>query len=238
MVSSQVTTPSQIFSPASVDDEYYRYNSLEQALQYNKAKDAGDIDTATRIMASTDPYEIMKMGSKVSVTAKWKKSETKLVYELLKSKFEPDHMSKLLLNTGDNNMYELTYNKVYGSGHHLGNAYTLTKDKVVGGNLLGLLLEKVRAEIKDEQDVEEEEEDLEQAENDDNPWEVPPPPQQDNDRIEQDAKVPDAVVQDEQPAAATAKATDNVPDIPNTNPDQATTSAKTIINTFDPKNVV
>ena len=145
-----VHNPLSNLFPCAVEHGHYEYKSVEQALQYLKAKGAGDTDAAIKILQSKDPYEMMKIGAKVDVADDWKKGETKLVYSLLMSKFEDPVHRKLLLATKQKNLYELTYHKTYGCGHHLGNAHKLTKDKVVGGNLLGLLLEKARGEIRDE----------------------------------------------------------------------------------------
>ena len=140
---------SNLFS-CKVDDDDHTYNSVEQALQFNKAKACGNREAGEQIMASNDPYFIMKVGSSLNPPAEWKKDETKKVYSYLRSKFNDHTVRGYLLKTKKNHLYELTYHKTYGTGHHLGNAHKLTQNTVVGGNVLGTHLEKLRKEIRDQ----------------------------------------------------------------------------------------
>ena len=182
--------------PCEVWYKNMEYTSTEQAYQHDKATTAGNAQAATDIMAAEDPYVIMKLGADVKPTQEWNKGATKLMYKLVSSKFQPVHMRDILLKTGKNRLYELTYDKTYGAGRHLGNARNLCHDNTTGGNILGLLLEKVRAECKLEnnQAMEPGAEPVDTTGDQDvsNPWDirihVPEAPQQpdDDDKDEDD----------------------------------------------------
>ena len=115
------------------------YICVEQAYQHDKATTANDAQAATDIMAAEDPYVMMKLGADVTPTQEWNKGATKLMLNLIKSKFQPAHMREILMKTGKNRLYELTYDKTYGTGRHLGNAKNLSHENTTGGkNMLGL----------------------------------------------------------------------------------------------------
>ena len=133
--------------PCKILHKNGEYSSVEQALQYDKALSGENKNIAESILKTHNPYEIMELGKGVTPRKDWNKGATKLVYELLQGKFSDDKMADILAKTGEVHLYECTFHPVYGVGRHLGNAHSLTFEKIKGGNMLGRLLEKVRSEV-------------------------------------------------------------------------------------------
>ena len=155
--------------PCEIEYEGAQFNSVEQAFQFEKARICGDKKAQERVMALSCPYAIMSEGKKVKDTAKWAKVTEQALYKLNCIKFTPEDMRDHLQSTKDLYMYEASFHPVWGAGYHLGQTELCTQKNLIGENLHGRILEKIRKEQRKEMaqnNEEEAEDDKSQNEND------------------------------------------------------------------------
>ena len=126
------------------------YICSEQFIQAQKAKIFNDDATQAKIMRETSPYEMKKLGGKVAnfVEHIWLKESERVATEACLAKFsQNDHLKVCLLETGQKNLVEASWDKHWGAGLALDHNSILT-GPWTGNNLLGKVLMRVREQLK------------------------------------------------------------------------------------------
>ncbi|MCL4134722.1 UNVERIFIED_CONTAM: hypothetical protein GTU68_023988 [Idotea baltica] len=120
-------------------------------MMYYKAKLFDDFEMMEKIMETTSPARVKKLGRKVKGFDEeiWRKNRRKIVEKVLLHKFKQnkDILVKLLSTKGSK-LYEASpYDKIWGIGLVESNARLMDKSRWPGENLLGELLMKVRSKL-------------------------------------------------------------------------------------------
>ncbi len=137
-------------STFTVDD--ITYNCGEQFMMYQKALVFGDTKIAEQILKTHSPKLQKVFGRKVSNfdPVVWDSVCVEIVYQGLLAKFlqNPD-LKQILLNTGDKIIAEASpYDKIWGIGLSEYDSLALNQATWQGKNYLGIVLMKVREEIR------------------------------------------------------------------------------------------
>ena len=128
------------------------YTSMEQYMMYMKAITFDDIETAGKILNTTDVATIKTLGRQVRNynDSIWAGMRQIIVYEGLKAKFSQNStLREMLLNTGSSILAECAVkDKIWGIGLSMSdpNRFNITNWK--GSNLLGYSLMLVRFYLK------------------------------------------------------------------------------------------
>lgn len=130
------------------------YNCVEQAFMAAKAKQAGDTETLDLVMATSDCKEQKRLGraTKNFVSEAWDDIKFDSVYRACLAKFDqnPD-IKQQLLATGNLILAEAAdYDTVWGIGLAADHPDATNPSKWKGTNLLGQILMKVRANLKND----------------------------------------------------------------------------------------
>lgn len=140
------------FYPArfKVGDEEYLF--AEQYMMSQKAKLFGDNETYKKIMSSTNPFDIKKLGREVKNFDPdvWDKHKTDIVYTANINKFyQNKELKDFLLSTGDAILVEASpYDRIWGIGMYENDPQIGDPREWAGENLLGFILTEVREELK------------------------------------------------------------------------------------------
>lgn len=126
-------------SPIYVDS--IRYPTVEHAYQAYKSL---DIETRKRIAILPTPGQAKRAGKGLVLREDWEEIKFSVMYCLLKKKFKDPILRKRLLETGDEILIEGNTwgDKIWGCVKENG--------EWVGSNKLGLLLMRVRREIRED----------------------------------------------------------------------------------------
>ena len=156
-----VSTPSEngytfFFSEASPLSNFYHakfvidekvYVCSEQYLMEKKAVIAGDEDSATKIMAASDPYTHKALGREIKNfdEKQWLSHVPHILKKGLLAKFEQnEHLKQFLIDTGDTKLFECNKNdKVWSCGLNINDNNRGNPKKWTGKNWLGQLLEDI-----------------------------------------------------------------------------------------------
>jgi ribA/ribD-fused uncharacterized protein len=125
------------FHPSRIKDENgITYETVEHAFQAAKTLDAAQ---ARRVRDAKTPGEAKRLGKKVDLRPDWEKIKDDIMLKFLRLKFTKcPNFKKALLNTGEEYLEETnTWGDTYWG-----------VCKGVGKNMLGILLMKVRDELK------------------------------------------------------------------------------------------
>jgi ribA/ribD-fused uncharacterized protein len=132
-----------------VDDVLF-YNS-EQYMMHQKALVCGDFDSAKVILLHTKPDKVKALGRKIAPydDKAWSAARFNAVYDGCLAKFHQNPaLARVLLATEGLELVEASpYDKVWGIGMAANDTRATNKSQWQGENLLGLVLEKVRAEL-------------------------------------------------------------------------------------------
>lgn len=128
------------FWPAKVHFGTWEYPTVEHAYQAAKTM---DLDDRKRIQEARSPGEAKRMGRAVHLRSGWEFMKVRMMYDLVREKFEPADLRKLLEDTDDQMLIEGNdWNdtfwgkiKVYGTEGETGYR---------GENYLGRILMNVR----------------------------------------------------------------------------------------------
>ena len=134
---------------SSADERQFRL--VEQWMMWKKARRYGDEEAALRIMATSDPAEMKRIGRQVKNYdhRDWCNVRYDIVLRGVKAKFMQNHsMLGSLLDTNDQILAEAaTYDRVWGIGLHRTDPDTQDPKKWKGLNLLGKALMETRDEL-------------------------------------------------------------------------------------------
>lgn len=125
---------------------------MEQCMMWGKALTFQDEETARKILESSDPQQIKKLGRQVKNfdEAVWNEIKHSLILNGNYSKFtQNEALRHFLLSTGDSVLVEASpYDCIWGVGLDAGNPDVRDPRKWKGQNLLGFALMEVRDEIR------------------------------------------------------------------------------------------
>lgn len=128
------------------------FNCAEQYMMFKKAVFFTDEITAEKIIASSNPSEIKKLGREVrSFDEKlWDLVKTDIVYDGNLLKFSQNTSLKhLLLQTGDLYLVEASPNdRIWGNGLSIADTRTTPMGLWPGRNLLGNILMNIRGVLE------------------------------------------------------------------------------------------
>lgn len=126
------------------------YQSTEQYMMAEKARLFNDPETEERIMKTTSPSKIKKLGKEVKGfdSKIWDERKFEIVCKgnLEKFRQNPDLLSRLL-ETGDSIIVEASRDTIWGIGHTAKEAKTIPPERW-GENLLGKALMWVREQLR------------------------------------------------------------------------------------------
>lgn len=136
-----------------VEFEYkgYKVTSSEQAFMLEKAL-MFDKSMVERILSTTNPAEIKKLGRKVKNfdEKKWNEVRYDIMVDILCAKFSIEPLKTELLNTGIEFIVEASpTDKIWGAGLALGDPRLNYAKYYPGRNLLGHALMDARARLGD-----------------------------------------------------------------------------------------
>lgn len=132
------------FSHSTIMYEGIEYPTIEHAFQAAKTF---DVKQRQQIANLKTPGEAKRAGRREVVLRKdWEEVKDGIMYELLKEKFKNPELKSKLLDTGDEFLEEGTM----WHDNYWGNCYCEKCKDIVGKNILGKLLMKVRDELKNE----------------------------------------------------------------------------------------
>ena len=136
-----------------VEFEYkgYKVTSSEQAFMLEKAL-MFDKSMVERVLSTTNPAEIKKLGRKVKNfdEKKWNEVRYDIMVDILCAKFSTEPLKTELLNTGIEFIVEASpTDKIWGAGLALGDPRLNYAKYYPGRNLLGHALMDARARLGD-----------------------------------------------------------------------------------------
>ena len=104
---------------------------------------------ADKILTITNPFELKKMGkTELHSAAKWESTHEKVLFDLMKSKFEQNKsLSDKLCNTGDLVLYEAVKDRKFGVGFNLRDCDKIT-NTCPGLNKTGQALMSIRSTLR------------------------------------------------------------------------------------------
>lgn len=127
------------------------FNCCEQYMMYHKAKLFGDLKTANKILASSDPLEQKRLGRIVANFNErvWNAHKEKIVYQGNFLKFsQNERLKEYLLSTGNNIIVEANkYDRIWGIGMYADDK-NLLRTELWGKNLLGKAIMQVRENLQ------------------------------------------------------------------------------------------
>ena len=130
--------------------EGIEYTTVEHAYQCAKARFAGDLNQAQKIIDTKDPYTAPKLGKAIHVP-EWTPRREEVLKHLMKDKFTPNRqLQQYLLETGSD--AECTVDPYWGSGCQI-DSKQLVNRSFPGQNIMGGLLQEVRTDIRDALEV-------------------------------------------------------------------------------------
>ena len=125
-----------------------RFLSSEGAFQYSRALVSGHEKVAQLIKAERRPYKVKRLANDITINQDWEDIEESVMREILLIKFTSvPYCKQFLINTGNTKLFEGTGDRKWGSGIPLAKADQITL-KNPGKNLLGVILESIREEIR------------------------------------------------------------------------------------------
>lgn len=142
-----------VWAPSPIELHGHRFASVGQYLVHAKAMTFGDEATAMRVFALDDPSYLRNLSRQVTPfdEGRWAGSRVGLAREALRAKFEQDEgLAAFLRATGDATIGAcLGDDALWGTGVAAGSPDAAMPLAWSGRNLLGRLLEEVRAGLPD-----------------------------------------------------------------------------------------
>lgn len=129
----------------------------EQAVMYRKAMLFGAKGIAKRILKASHPNECKQLGRSRDIPFEnnvWDKNKERIYREVLYDKFQLPPLKKEMLETGDRMFVEASpYDKIWGIGMRENHPDVTDPTKWRGLNLLGKVLDDVKKQIKEEENI-------------------------------------------------------------------------------------
>lgn len=145
---SEMSPYSNHYQSRFTDDQGQTFESVEQAFQFRKAMAHGKSQIANKILATRNLQEIHKLAKQLPTNKKWSDSELNTMQNLVTHKLtQNSYIRNLLLASGNAEFHKATGNKKWGTGAEL-SSKALMNGAWEGRDLLGQVLEKVRATLK------------------------------------------------------------------------------------------
>ena len=144
-------SPFSNFKTAPFYKDNQRYFCNEQYIQSKKAQMFNDDDADDKIMRSTNPYEIKKIGGFVKnfIRQKWEQEAKRIASEACMCKFSQNlDLLDILLETGQKKIGEASKDPLWGIGKSLEDPGVLDCTNWPGENILGNVLMYVREQLK------------------------------------------------------------------------------------------
>lgn len=137
------------FYPARFNDENgILYSNVEQAYQYKKARFHNKISVANKMLCERDPYEVKRLSKKTPTSAERIDQEQTIMKDLLCRKFvQNQDLAHALLGTENKQLHEASADNKWAIGAELASKACLTTNWT-GQDILGLLIEEVRDELR------------------------------------------------------------------------------------------
>lgn len=136
----------------SFKDSQFTYLSSEAYLMAKKALLFNDVESAQKIVNTSDPKAQKALGRLVRGFSEelWNQHKFEIMVQGLLLKFEQNEsLKKQLLSTGEKVLVEGSpYDRIWGVGLHYTDLLILDESKWMGENLLGKALMEVRSQIK------------------------------------------------------------------------------------------
>ena len=146
-----LSSPFSNFHDAPFFRDNNRYFCNEQYIQAKKAELFCDDETQQKIMVSSNPYEIKRLGGKVKnfVQQRWELAAKKIVTEACLCKFTQNaELYHELTNTGSKIIGEASKDLFWGIGKSLDDLTVLDNTDWPGENTLGNVLMDIREQLK------------------------------------------------------------------------------------------
>lgn len=129
------------------DDLGQTFECVEQAFQHKKASSHGKFLIANKLLQTRNIEEIHSLAKQIPTKKAWLDEEEGIMEMLITAKFsQNDFLRKHLIRTGNKQLHEATKHPKWGTGAELASKALRTGDWS-GQDLLGKILEKVRAEL-------------------------------------------------------------------------------------------
>lgn len=148
----QTKSPFSNWHPSKFTIGQVTYSNMEQYMMRSKAILMGDMETADRIMAITDPRAIKALGREVKNfdSNLWDKNKFDIVFNGCKAKFtQNEKLKKALMETGCKKICEASpYDRVWGIALSEELAKITPESEWPGQNLLGKILTALRDSLK------------------------------------------------------------------------------------------
>ena len=142
--------PLSNFHPATFKVNRQTYVSSEQFIQELKTLFFKDEGTATQIMLSESSLECKELGRNIQNAKEdvWKKKAKGICYPGVLAKFQQNqHLKGMLKSTGNADLVEASYNRIWGTRIPLKDRDCLNKTNWYGTGILGEMLMEVRQEL-------------------------------------------------------------------------------------------
>ena len=144
--------------PCTITVRKTEFCSVEQVLQYKKAKHFNKPEVMRLIKLSRDNYEIRQLGKNLGQSKEWDEKVEEVMFAAILRKFDRDEaLLAKLLATGTKRLVEATPDKKWGAGVSI-SSKAIRTGTWPGENRQGILLmqvrDKLRAERKQQQDRE------------------------------------------------------------------------------------
>ena len=127
------------------------FTCCEQWMHWRKAQVFGDLDVATAILASDDPFQHKALGRKVAgfSDAVWAAVARDIVFRGTMAKFSqhPDLLDRLRESCGTTLVEAAPNDAVWGIGLAEDDPRALHRDTWLGTNWLGIVLTEVRVAL-------------------------------------------------------------------------------------------
>lgn len=137
--------------PSPINYNGNMYMNLEQAYMHTKAIENDDMVAAQKIRYTTDPREVKKIGSAITLkdADRWNEMKGDLMMKLVRAKFTQNpQMRKELLDTGTKRLGETGRDSYFSVGLPFTHTRILETGAWTAESHLGKALETVRAELR------------------------------------------------------------------------------------------
>ena len=142
-------SPLSNFYPTPIVHHTGTFTSVEQGYVFGKALAGNDKETCQRIMNTTDPFELKKIGKNIISTTKWDAQKERLLQELMVNKFTSNNeLKSFLKDTKDLHLFEAVPDRYFGCGYGLRDKNKINKS-CPGFNRTGQILMHIRDQYID-----------------------------------------------------------------------------------------